>query len=50
MRQDSPTPRSEHYHGTVCSFADYDNDGFMDVTFPGKEMFCTEMSMAHLWT
>ena len=36
MRQDSPTPRSEHYHGTVCSFADYDNDGFMDVTFYGE--------------
>jgi FG-GAP-like repeat/ASPIC and UnbV len=24
------------YHGTVCSFADYDNDGFMDVAFSGE--------------
>ncbi len=23
------------YHGTICSFADYDNDGFMDVAFSG---------------
>jgi hypothetical protein len=23
------------YHGTICSFADYDNDGFMDVGFSG---------------
>jgi enediyne biosynthesis protein E4 len=22
--------------GTVCSFADYDNDGFMDVAFAGN--------------
>jgi hypothetical protein len=24
------------YHGTICSFADYDNDGFMDVAFSGE--------------
>jgi hypothetical protein len=24
-----------NYHGTICSFADYDNDGFMDVAFSG---------------
>src|SRR5438034_1834389 len=24
------------YHGTLCSFADYDNDGFMDVAFSGE--------------
>jgi hypothetical protein len=23
------------YHGTICSFADYGNDGFMDVAFSG---------------
>ena len=23
------------YHGTICSFADYNNDGFMDVAFSG---------------
>jgi hypothetical protein len=23
------------YHGTICSFADYDNDGFVDVAFSG---------------
>jgi len=24
------------FHGTLCSFADYDNDGFMDVAFSGE--------------
>jgi enediyne biosynthesis protein E4 len=24
------------YNGTLCSFADYDNDGFMDVAFSGE--------------
>ncbi len=24
-----------NYHGTICSFADYDNDGFMDAAFSG---------------
>src|SRR5712691_1182739 len=24
-----------NYHGTICSFADYDNDGFMDASFSG---------------
>ncbi len=25
----------DNYHGTICSFADYDNDGFMDAGFSG---------------
>jgi hypothetical protein len=31
-----PSAGSDHITGTICSFADYDNDGFMDVAFSGE--------------